>query len=167
MKLPYLHITSKRDAQNLLLGDPDPPIEALISIGDPDEKELTGHKTVKHYLRLGFHDILAKDDGKEKKKGIMKAPRKEDVQKIIDFAKEIKETNGVLIHCYAGASRSPASAIICMVTWLGKEHIEEAVKHIFSIKQFHPNRTMIHYADELYECNGELNRTVRRYQNDF
>jgi predicted protein tyrosine phosphatase len=78
-------------------------------------------------------------------------PEKRHVQKIIEFARNTEGT--MLLHCWAGISRSGAAAVISAVA---RGHsIEEAVSLIpeFSLS---PNPRMIDLADEELGLNGDL-----------
>lgn len=157
---PNIHITHFKQAE-MLLEDLNfkPPIKALISIGLAKEDPPKGYNIVPRYLRLCFNDILAEEEELIRiNRPDVRAPAKEDIQKIITFAESIKDSGGtVLIHCAAGFSRSPAAAAICMRQWLGKDSEEEVAKFIFKIRPpVSPNKTMIRLADEIFCSGGKL-----------
>jgi predicted protein tyrosine phosphatase len=58
-------------------------------------------------LRLRFYDVIK--EGWNDWTG----PTREDITKIIDYAK-VMDLDNSIFHCYAGHSRSPAAAIIAM-----------------------------------------------------
>ncbi len=57
------------------------------------------------WLRLTFHDISAPREG-------LVAPQESHVERLIDFARGWDRRAPLLIHCYAGVSRSPAAAYV-------------------------------------------------------
>jgi predicted protein tyrosine phosphatase len=136
----------------------------VISIADPDDDHpvfVAGTKV----LSLDFHDIcfLSESSQFNEKYNI---PSREDVARIYEFAKSFDEDSRILIHCYAGISRSSAAAIISLCAHMSPK---DAVEKIASLKTktymsyyekgdiwFAPNHLMINYADEMLNLNGEL-----------
>lgn len=83
---------------------------AVIAIGtNPvDRKHL--RPDVK-YLYLEFDDVTFSDFDIRIKEGHV-APNATLNTKIVDFIKELAPTDKLLVHCFAGYSRSPATVII-------------------------------------------------------
>lgn len=78
-------------------------------------------------------------------------PRKEDVQKIINFTSELINSSKVYnlgINCFAGISRSTAAGIIAWV--LNGKSPEEALKEILLIRpSAWPNLRILKFASEI------------------
>jgi len=90
--------------------------EALISIRDPG-KELARIKSGWHdVLFLAFHDIDAKDDGREVRSFgepyILQAMRREQAQDVLNFVRRNHDRR-IYVNCEAGISRSAG-----VVAWL-------------------------------------------------
>jgi predicted protein tyrosine phosphatase len=60
------------------------------------------------------------------------APNAEHVQQLVDFIHNLSPTDKLLVHCFAGYSRSPAAVVIAKcerdgkTIWKAKEEIREA-----------------------------------------
>lgn len=135
----------------------------VISIADPDDDHpvFTDSKV----LSLDFHDISFVSESPYFNQ-MYEIPSREHVARIYEFAKSFDEASRILIHCYAGISRSSASAIISLCAHMSPK---DAVEKIASLKTktymgyeekgdiwFAPNHLMIKYADEMLNLNGEL-----------
>lgn len=86
-----------------------------------------------------------------------KAPTKKLVKDILDWAKELPEDANLLVHCFAGISRSTSIAMAIMIQKYGVRSIDHAIDHISSMRRVcAPNKLITQYADELLGCNGEF-----------
>lgn len=90
-------------------------------------------------------------------------PSKEHVQQIIDFAADMAtdiafdKKPKVLIHCYAGISRSTAAAMIVLARLSHKEKANEHYKTVLAVRDIaEPNTLMLEYADTMMGLNGAL-----------
>jgi predicted protein tyrosine phosphatase len=89
----------------------------------------------------------------------LRAPQKQDVQEILDFAEKIPSSSEVLIHCRAGISRSSAAALALYASRLppSVESAEEAVRLLKETKyDIRPNALMVAYTDSLLGYNRAL-----------
>lgn len=124
---------------------------ALISLVPMEEQPRTpsGVDPDRH-LRLLIHDITESDDV-----GIL--PQSEHIQTLIDFIRGWQPKDGpLLLHCIAGVSRSPAAALITLVT-LAPGHEHEAARVLRCAgPHFMPNRRMIQLADDILGSGGRL-----------
>lgn len=82
--------------------------------------------------------------------------RQEDVQKIINYLEEIIEDDiehNILIHCYAGASRSPSVAFLAWVlSGLDKENALDKVREKAAWAV--PNTRILFLADKFLKTRG-------------
>ncbi|NQU11734.1 dual specificity protein phosphatase family protein [bacterium] len=63
----------------------------------------------------------------------------------------------LLIHCYAGISRSTATALAILMQVYGQGREEEAVRHLFRIRpQAAPNPRIVLETDLILGCGGQL-----------
>lgn len=132
----------------------------IISISDPQKTTPfdSGWEN-SSVLSLKFFDIENEELAKKKSEG--EAPNKEIVRQIYHFGRTFEEDSIVLIHCFAGISRSPAAGIISLTS---KHGAIGAAKIIGSLniggetgyKKFFPNNLMIQYFDELLHFDGEF-----------
>ena len=131
--------------------------DLIISISEPKQSP-PSFKT-KEVLLLNFKDICF--DSKLDPNPF--APKEEHILQIIDFANKAKNQK-VLIHCYAGISRSSAAAIILAREVCGND--EEALRQISSLNVeispeifesgntwFMPNNLMISLYDKIKGTN--------------
>lgn len=122
----------------------------IISILDHDEEfYLPSYISKENWKRFNCsdtHDL-----------GNSKAPTKKLVKEILDWAKELPEYANLLVHCYAGISRSTAVAMAIMIQKYGVRSIDHAINHISGMRRVcAPNKLITQYADELLECDGEF-----------
>lgn len=85
------------------------------------------------------------------------APTREQVQHILQWGKTLPANSRLLIHCYAGISRSTAAALALKVQDIGTDNISQAVSWLIEHRpQACPNPIITKYADEILHCGGEL-----------
>ncbi len=128
-------------------------IQHIISIGDPGEEPPPGYHQVPHRLRLEFDDIVKPFDDPE---DILATPT--DILKVIEFTHAMVQSGGnVLIHCFAGVSRSCAVAMTVYAALLGPGKEEEALACVLAARpQAVPNCWIIELADEALARQGQL-----------
>jgi predicted protein tyrosine phosphatase len=82
-------------------------------------------------------------------------PTREHVEGLVGFLRASRESS-LLVHCYAGVSRSTAAALIAMVLDApGRER--DAARAMRSAAPYaQPNRLIIRHADELLDRRGAL-----------
>ena len=110
-----LTITDRRTAGDLLHAE---HWDHLISLGRVNP---CGMNKPKRALRLTFDDIE-----EESCASIMAGyvpPTDDDVRAVVDFAREIRAGDRVLLHCAQGISRSTAAAMIVLMVH-GMTHFE-------------------------------------------
>jgi predicted protein tyrosine phosphatase len=106
------------------------------------------------HLQVAIHDI-------NESIGDWEAPGRQDVQRVIDFVTPWDRKAPILIHCWAGISRSTASAFItaCLHNPLAEES-----KIAWAIRQASPtafpNRRLVAYADEILGRDGRMSAAV-------
>ena len=91
------------------------------------------------------------------------APRFQDVERILDFTKELPRKAKVLVHCRAGVSRSTATAyaILCQHSAPGLEM--ENLLHVETLRDLvMPNRLIIQHADKILKRNGAMLLNLHR-----
>lgn len=94
-------------------------------------------------------DVIERDDED--------APTKKQVEEILNWAKKLPDDSRIIVHCFAGVSRSTAIALIIKVQELGIDKIATAISWLKSIRpQACPNPVITHFADEILNANGKL-----------
>jgi len=144
------------------LQDPD----AVISIVDPEDNNPEVLKDIP-VLKMKFHDICFELFNNEK----YIIPTRENVDDIFHFgAFKYKKDTKLLVHCFAGISRSSAAAIIALCPHYGYENAVKMVADVDVYMSeglyekgslwFMPNNLMIRYADERLVLDGALVKLV-------
>lgn len=135
-------------------------IIALISIGDVGQKKPAGFHYPRPKIRLEFDDVEAENT-------IYTAPTLKDIQYLVNFAEKFRGRNGrILIHCFAGVSRSSAAGFIVNCVFFGPGREEDAMKRTLEgclEKRVDPNTLMISYADQILGRNGKMIKTYDEF----
>lgn len=123
----------------------------LITLLDPHDdmptpEDFPGHR----HLRLGMHDIAI--DRPE-----YTAPDELHVRELIAFTKDWDRAQPMLIHCWAGISRSTASAftVACMFSAPGRER-DIALRLRSAAAHAQPNPRIVALADALLGRDGRM-----------
>ena len=130
-------VAARRPSHVVSLLDPPCPIEPLEGYGE-------------RHLRLGVHDITEARDG-------MLPPDEATVASILAFGAGWDQTQPLLVHCWAGVSRSTATAFM-----LACERNPEARERdvAFALRQASrtafPNPRMVALADDLLGRRGRM-----------
>lgn len=147
-------VTSKVDASHVL------------SLCDPGKRPWLHPKTALQNWRLWvFEDVIDPEYDR--------APTKEQVIEILEWAKNLPDDAILLVHCEAGISRSTAIALAILVQDRGVEEIDRCLDWLFAVRpKAAPNPLIAKYADEILNCNGKLieasdklnaNKLLRRF----
>jgi predicted protein tyrosine phosphatase len=123
----------------------------LITLLDPSDdmptpEDFPGHR----HLRLGMHDIATA-------RPEFTAPDEMHVRELISFVRDWDRKQPILIHCWAGISRSTASAytVACMLSAPGREHaIAQRLRQ--SAPHAQPNLRIVAFADALLARDGRM-----------
>ena len=131
-------IAERRPSHMITLLDPASMIETPAGFA-PDR-----------HLRLGLNDIAEPIDG-------MVLPGEDAVARILAFGRSWNETAPMLIHCWAGISRSTASAFT-----LACERSPDADERAIAMAMrraaphAHPNRRIVALADDMLGRRGRM-----------
>ena len=127
----------------------------VVSLLDPGTPfpHLEGFKD-EHRLRLSVHDIEAEMEG-------LDHPAEPHMRQIVDFVTAWDRAAPILIHCYAGISRSTATAFITACVHNPK--IEE-LKIALALRELsptaNPNRRFVALADAALGREGRMSAAV-------
>jgi predicted protein tyrosine phosphatase len=102
------------------------------------------------HLRLTLHDIETPAEG-------FVAPEAHHVEALIAFADQWAREQPLLIHCFAGISRSTAAAYTVMCALAGDGSEERLARELRSHSpQATPNRRIVALADDLLARRGRM-----------
>ena len=106
------------------------------------------------HLRLAFHDIAAPTEG-------LVAPCAERVAELLDFAAGWERSRPMLVHCWAGVSRSTAAAFIIACQHAPRRSEAEIAKALRAAAPYAtPNPLLVALADEALGRNGRMTAAI-------
>ena len=102
------------------------------------------------HLKIAVNDISLPQEG-------LVHPRAEHVEEIIRFAREWDHAGPLVVHCWAGISRSTAATFITLCT-LNEGGVEASIARSIrtASKTATPNALMISIADDLLGRRGKM-----------
>ena len=112
------------------------------------------HIASENHLILGVDDICDPMDG-------YMCPAEEHVGRLIDFASGWDRTSPMVVHCFAGISRSTAGAFVaaCAINpQRDEQEIAWAIRRASRTAQ--PNARIVAIADQLLKRDGRMVRAV-------
>ncbi len=121
---------------------------SLLSVGT----EMTRPAAIRaeNHLLMNMHDIAAAQDG-------MTLPGEAHVRQLLDFARAWDRSRPLAINCWAGVSRSTASAYIVAAAFdPSRDETELALLLRRLSPTATPNPRLIAVADQLLERNGRM-----------
>ncbi len=121
---------------------------SLLSVGT----EVTRPASIsgENHLHLVMHDIAVAQDG-------MTMPGEEHVRNLLDFARKWDRAKPMVVHCYAGISRSTASAYIIAAALAPKRDEAELAQTLRKLSpSATPNSRLIAVADALLGRDGRM-----------
>jgi len=102
------------------------------------------------HLRICVHDIAEPLEGSI-------APESSHIAELISFGRSWDRTAPLLVHCWAGISRSTAAAFIVLCELHGAGHEERIARALrFHAPHAQPNRLMVRHADLLLDRQGRM-----------
>ncbi|ESY10401.1 tyrosine phosphatase family protein [Mesorhizobium sp. C386A] len=103
-----------------------------------------------NHLHLVMHDIAVAQDG-------MTMPGEDHVRNLLDFARKWDRVKPMVVHCYAGISRSTASAYIIAAALAPKRDEVELAQTLRKLSpSATPNPRLIAVADALLSRQGRM-----------
>jgi len=129
--------------------------QLIVSLLSPydDFPEFAGHAPDRH-LKVPVHDITQDF-------GDWIAPGQSDTQRVVDFVQGWDKASPILIHCWAGISRSTASAFItaCIHNPETPEvEIAQAIRAASPTAS--PNKKLVALADDILGRGGRMRDAV-------
>ena len=111
-------------------------------------------------IRESNHLVISMDDITEIADGFT-APALEHIERVLDFGRNWDRTAPMVIHCYAGISRSTASAFAVACALNPNRSELDIARQIRSASGIaHPNRLIVTHADRLLSRDGRMLRAL-------
>ena len=108
-----------------------------------------------NHLLLDMDDIVDVLDG-------YVPPNESHVEKLIEFVTAWDRTTPIVVHCYAGISRSTAGAFIAACALNPKRNEESIARAIRAFSPTaQPNIRLVALADEMLRRNGRMTNAIR------
>ncbi len=121
----------------------------LVSIIQPEfQPDTPPEIEPQRHLRVGVHDISEPSTGSI-------VPGRVHIEKLIDFLHAWPADESMMVHCYAGISRSTATALVAHFMKCGDE-LTSAHALRAAAPHASPNRRIIALADDILGCSGRL-----------
>lgn len=106
------------------------------------------------------HLVISMDDIIEEAEGFT-APAVDHVERVLSFGRSWNRAAPMVIHCYAGISRSTASAFAVACALNPNRSESQIARQIRSVSAFaHPNRLIVSHADRLLGREGRMLRAL-------
>ena len=107
-----------------------------------------------NHLHLVMHDIAVAQDG-------MTMPGEDHVRNLLAFARKWDRAKPMVVHCYAGISRSTASAYIIAAALAPKRDEVELAQTLRALSpSATPNPRLIAVADKLLGRDGRMSSAI-------
>ena len=124
----------------------------LLSVGTPVERPRL--IAPEHHLYVAMSDILEPQIGQI-------VPGKRHVRALLEFVRGWDRAEPMLIHCFAGVSRSTAAAFIAACALNPKRNEAEIARAIRAASPTaSPNARLVAVADAMLERNGRMSAAV-------
>lgn len=108
------------------------------------------------HLKLFFHDIVEHMDGHI-------PPSATDARRLIDFLSSWDRQNPMLIHCWAGISRSTAAAYTALCLFRPEADEEELALELRAASpSATPNKLIVSLADDVLGRNGRMVKAIAK-----
>jgi predicted protein tyrosine phosphatase len=122
----------------------------LLTLLSPDYPETDWRAfACERHLRLAFHDIVEPMPG-------LTAPDRDMMQSVLDFGRDAEDQRALLIHCWAGISRSSAAAFAIACDRNPGFERDIAIELRRRSPSATPNRLMVRLADDLLRRDGRM-----------
>jgi len=132
-------------------------VSHVLSLLGPDtpHQSFRGIEDANH-LKLTFHDIVEPLEG-------FTAPTPQDVERMIGFFEAWGRAEPMLIHCWAGISRSTAAAFTAMCLFHPRHDEEELAWQLRGHSRVAtPNRRIVAFADDILNRSGRMLAAIER-----
>ncbi len=128
----------------------------MISLLSADSAvERPAHLPAADHLHLAFHDILREQEG-------YIAPSGKHIEAILAFAKRWDRQRPLLVHCFAGISRSTAAAYIIAAAHDSEQDEAALAQRLRALSPTAtPNLRMIALADDILGRRGRMTAAIR------
>jgi predicted protein tyrosine phosphatase len=124
-------------------------------INDNTPVERPAAIAVENHLFLGVNDIVVPAEG-------LVAPALEHVQELVDFVGRWDQTHPLVVHCFAGISRSTAAAFIALCAVNPKRTEADIARRLRAASPTAtPNSRIVAFGDEILGRQGRMSAAIQ------
>jgi len=153
-----IYISSARDAPRVIRDEGITHVLTLLSRGEINDLIMPDALDPSNWLRLDMDDLIAPDQEH--------SPKLEQVRTILEWGRSLPDDARLLVHCYAGISRSTAAALALRVQQVGLDGLAECADWLIEARPMAcPNPVISAYADQLLGANGALHGAAEAVAN--
>ncbi|KZK85227.1 hypothetical protein PsAD13_01763 [Pseudovibrio sp. Ad13] len=147
-----LHVCPLSKLEDTLTSARPSHVLSLVSPGT--EVILPSETKPAHHLVLEFNDIP------EAREGLL-APNAMHIEQLLDFSRDAARNGSLLVHCWAGVSRSTAAAYIIACAIMPDTDERALAQHLRKVSPVAtPNPLLISLADTLLQRNGRMIQSI-------
>ena len=129
-------------------------VSHVVSLLGPETPHRDFGLAPDQHLKLSFHDIIQHADG-------FSPPRAADAERLVEFLGGWDRQAPMLIHCWAGISRSTAAAYTAMCLLKPNANEEELAWQLREASpSATPNRLIVSFTDQLLGREGRMVRAI-------
>ncbi|QKV18462.1 tyrosine phosphatase family protein [Oricola thermophila] len=151
--MPYLAVCPLAHVQRVATSTGAQRMLTVINTGTKVERPR--EIAEENHLFLGFNDIATPMEG-------MTLPGEQHVRAILDFAHDWDRSAPMIVHCFAGISRSTATAyMIALALNPARDEMELAQELRWRAPSATPNPKLIEIADAILGRNGRMVDAIR------
>jgi predicted protein tyrosine phosphatase len=146
--MPRIHVCSLARLPAVVAETGASHIVTLIDASTAVERPLS--VSAERHLFLGVNDISEPMDG-------YVHPSTEHVARLIAFLESWDQTRPLVIHCFAGISRSTAAAFISLCALMPERDEAELAQALRAASHIaYPNRLLVRLGDDLLKRDGRM-----------
>ena len=151
--MPRVHVCSLQRIGSTVAQTGASHLVTLINQGTPVQRPPS--IPAERHLFLGFNDILEPMDG-------MTAPAEEHVVALLDFLDDWNAEKPIVVHCFAGISRSTAAAFITLCAVKPERDEHDIARRLRAASPYaFPNARLVAFADRVLERDGRMVRAIQ------
>lgn len=150
--MPTLHVSSLSKLHETVLAVGASHVVTLINANTVVERPPS--ISAERHLFIGMSDIVAPMDGHV-------LPGEEHVERFLRFVRDWDRAAPIVIHCWAGISRSTAAAYIAACALRpSRDEAEIALKLRTASPSATPNARLVAIADQMLRRGGRMNQAI-------
>ncbi|MCW5695852.1 MAG: tyrosine phosphatase family protein [Bauldia sp.] len=150
--MPTIHVCSLARLGPTVAASGASHMVSIVNAGTPVTRPAT--IAAERHLFLGFDDLAEPIAG-------MVAPSTAHVGRFIDFLGRWDQANPLVVHCFAGISRSTAGAFIALCALAPERDEEDIAAALRRASPYaFPNPLMVEHADAILGRGGRMTRAI-------